>query len=306
METQTSSTAAEHALYFKEFIKSLAEKFHPLQIFCFAKSSTLNESSGCFIDEHSSYTCNYCLLLVTESNTRIDFEVQEFANRYYKQGSMIILSHSRENLENAINANDRFFITAYTTEQLIYSHDGISQCNPSVPFIPTQSAVKANRDLAHRIPLAGGFLNGAGECLSKAQFAVCTFMLHQVVEQCLITLIGAYMGYRTEFHNLVRLLGISRAFSDQPFNLLTSGGTEGQRLFDVLAKSYSGARYSDSFTVTEEDAKALYQKVADFDRLAKAMCKRKIKQLEATATRYRELHKADIETTDHQLAGELL
>ena len=148
----TLSTAAEHAVYFKEFIKSLAEKFQPLQIFCFAKSSILNESSGCFIDDRSAYTCNYCLLLVTESNTRIDFEVQEFANRYYKQGSMIILSHSRESLENAINTNDRFFITASTIGQLIYSHDGITHCDTSVPFIPTQSAVKANRDLSHRIP----------------------------------------------------------------------------------------------------------------------------------------------------------
>lgn len=102
------------------------------------------------------------------------------------------------------------------------------------------------------------------------------------------------------------MLGISRSFSEEPFNLLNSGSPEGQRLFDVLVKSYSGARYSDAFTVTEEDAKALYQKVADFDLLAKAMCKRKIKQLEATATRYRELHKAEIETTDHQLAGALL
>jgi len=60
------SQAAEHASYFKNFIRTVVDRFQPLQIFCFAKSASFYELNGCFIDPKAKHTCNYCLLLVTE------------------------------------------------------------------------------------------------------------------------------------------------------------------------------------------------------------------------------------------------
>ncbi|WP_158800217.1 HEPN domain-containing protein [Pedobacter sp. L105] len=290
METQILIPAAAHAKHFKSFIQLLVGKFQPLQIYCFSKSISFMEKQGCYSNESSSYNCNYCLLVVTENVTRIDYEVQDFANSHYQHGTITILCHGLENITDAIKANNRFFITTCASKQLIYSHDGLSNFDSSNPFIPTQSAIKAQNHSSHHMPLAEGFLNGATECLSKEQYTVCVFLLHQVVEQSLIALIRVHLAYRSEIHNLGRMLGLCRAFSERPIQLLLSGSTEDKRLFDVLTKSYSGARYAKNFTVNGEDAKAIFKKVYAFQELTKEMCGQKIEQLVQEAMIYKELH----------------
>lgn len=301
MEMHPLAQATEHASYFKKFTRTLVDKFQPLQIFCFAKSASFNELNGCFINPEARHTCNYCLLVVTENATRIDHEVQEFCNTYYQNGIITVICHGKETIVNAIKENNRFFTTVCNKGQLIYSHDGMSNFDTSIPFISTQSAIKARKHLSHHMPLAEGFLNGAGECLSQEQFTVCVFMLHQVVEQCLIVLIKVHLAYRSEIHNLKRMLGICRAFSDEPLKTLLSGNPEDQRLFGLLTKSYSGARYANTFSISEEDAKALYQRVSAFLNLTKSMCEEKIAQLDIEAASYGELH-AEQDIVNHQLA----
>lgn len=289
MKMQTLSPAAEHAIYFQKFIKSLVDKYQPLQIYCFSKSVALVDTKGCFLDQESQYNCNYCLLLITESLTRIDHEVQDFSNFHYQQGIITILCHGKESILNAIKANNRFFITACNAGQLIYSHDGMTDQDYSALFIPTHAATKAIKHFSYRILIAEGFLNGAAECISKGQFTVSTFMLHQAVEQCCITLIRIHLAYRSEIHNLKRMLGICRVFSEKPYQLFLAGNPEDQRLFELLLKSYSGARYAHAFSVTEKDAVILFDKVSSFFDLTKTLCKDKIEKLDHEATAYQEL-----------------
>lgn len=289
MEMYPLSPADEHSIYFKTFIKSLIQKFQPQQIFRFAKKSLLEQSNGCFIDSGNDYNCHYCLLIVTETTTRIDHEVQEFANVHYKYGVITILCHGKETILEAIKANNRFFITVYNTGHLVYSHDGMTQPDFPVRFIPTQAGVKAKKQLQHRIPLVEGFLTGAYQCLINGQYNICTFMLHQTVEQCCIVLIRVHIAYRSEIHNLKRLLNLCNSFSNKPFKMLRSGNTEDERLFEILIKSYSEARYGDHFSVEFEDAQHLYDRITDFVSLVKAMCKEKIQRLENEAVLYRNI-----------------
>ena len=141
METHILSATEQQAIYFKTFVQRLVEKFQPLQVFCFAKTNLVSETTGCFKDQQHSFHCNYCLLLVTETNTRIDHEVQDYVNFHYQHGEVTILCHGRESILEAIKANNRFFMTVYTTGQLLYSYDGMSHFDFTGKFIPTQSAV---------------------------------------------------------------------------------------------------------------------------------------------------------------------
>jgi len=185
----------------------------------------------------------------------------------------------------AIQANSRFYISVLTYGKLLYSHDGLLNVDHISPFIPTKGAVKAQKHFDHRMLLADGFLMAAAECLEKKHYGICAFMLHQAVEQACIGLIRVYIAYRAEFHNLQRLLRLCNCFSDQPYKLLI-GSPGDERLFDVLAKSYSAARYRDDFSVSRQDADSLYQRVVCFLALAKAMCTEKIKQLDQEAALY--------------------
>jgi HEPN domain-containing protein len=149
------------------------------------------------------------------------------------------------------------------------------------------------------MPLADGFLMCAAECLAKKQFSISTFMLHQAVEQACICLIRVHIAYRSDFHNLSRLLRLCTCFSEKPFQLFLST-PEDERLFDVMAKSYSASRYQDDFAVSRQDAESLYQRVASFLLLAKAMCDEKIERLAEVASAdaaFKNAYPIPIETT---------
>lgn len=121
-------------------------------------------------------------------------------------------------------------------------------------------------------------------------------MIHQVIEQCLIALIRVHLAYRSEIHNLGRMLGLCTAFSDRPLKKFLSGSAEDKRLFEVLTKSYTGARYAPTFKVNEEEA--IYQKVSAFKVMTLEMCQEKIEYLDKEATNYKELRFA-LRTQDH-------
>lgn len=289
MEMHILSATDLQTGYFKSFVHNLVEKFQPLQIFCFAKSKVIGEATGCFKDQQNKRNSNCCLLMVTETNTRIDHDVQEYSNSQHLHGRIAIICHGQETILEAIKANNRFFMTVCTTGQLLYSHNGMSNFDFTGKFIPTQSAKKAQKHFCHRMPLAEGFLRGAGECLTKEDYNVSIFMLHQVVEQCCIVLIRVHIAYRSEIHNLLRMLRLCTAFSERPLETFLSGSPEDERLFSLLMKSYSGSGYGDGFKVGAQDAHNLYHRVSAFVDLVKEMCGAKIEESEHEALLYKEL-----------------
>ena len=292
METQILSTINDQDKdkYFKTFIKSLVEKFHPLQILCFAKKTTEVKTSGCFIDQQTSHHSDYCLLLVTETNVRIDFPAQDFAYYHFRLGTVTTICYGQQALSEAIKANSRFFITIYAKGELLYSRDGMGKFDFNTQFIPIDPVIKARKHFDYRIPLAEGFLRGAAECLNKQHFEVCTFLVHQCIEQCCIVLIRVHIGYKSEIHNLRRLLGLCNSFSERPKKLFLSGTAEDEQRFDLLMESYSGARYKDYYLIGEEDTQILYNRASRLVELAKEMCSNKIEQLNEEFSRSQEFN----------------
>ena len=293
------SLEADHAFHFREFIRRLAQKFEPLQIFSFSKNTCRQNTQGCFNESPVHFKCDYHLLVVTETATRIDYEIQDFSNTYYRHGTITVICHGRQSVMEAVQHNSRFFISALTTGKLLYSNDGLLNIDLIPPHIPTKGAIKAVKHYDHRMPLADGFLMCASECLGKEQFGICAFMLHQAVEQACICLVRVHIAYRSEFHNLYRLLRLCTCFSERPFQLFLST-PEDERLFDVMAKSYSGSRYKDDFIVSRQDAESLNKRVASFLLVAKEMCNNKIELLDQEAALHAVLKKTEavqVETT---------
>jgi len=293
MNNYLSPTIRQEKEQFVRFIKNLAEKFQPKQIYCFGQITEINEKEGCFTSDTRQVKDQYFLLMVTENVTRIEHEVQEYANNHYPCGTVTILSHGEETIFKAINSNNRFFITVYSTGKLLYNQSGI--CNPKseLRFIPTQAANKAQKHYDQKMLAATGFLRGATECLAHQDYNVCTFMLHQVVEQCCIALVRVHLAYRSDIHHLGRLLRLCRAFSDRPIKTLLSGSAEDERLFNLLQKSYSDSRYGSGFSVSGTEAESLYNRVLSFVNVVKDMCLAKIEDLQHEAMLYQELKRSE-------------
>ncbi len=279
MQELVKSSRGVPAKHFSDFLSELIEKFQPLKIICFSKQNLCYERRGCFgsnLDEHT----HYWLLMITNSKLRIDYEVQDYCNSHFRHGRITFICHSAEAVTEAIGLNSRFFINVFRNGELIYSADGM-MCNQSIPeFIPTQAVFKVEKHWKHRMPLAEGFVEGAGFYLDKENYNLSVFMMHQAVEQCCSLLVRVLMGYRADFHNIRRLLSLCACFSKEPFSLFITESVLDARLFDILVKSYSQARYSNSFLVDETDAKLLFMKVQQFMGLVKKLCLAKISELQ--------------------------
>ncbi|WP_394341724.1 hypothetical protein [Pedobacter alluvionis] len=84
-------------------------------------------------------------------------------------------------------------------------------------------------------------------------------------------------------HNLNRQLRLCDSFSPAPSKLFLSGSEEDKRLFDIMGKSYSAARYKDDFKVEQADAEQIFTRVSTFLKLTEIMCVDKIKSLAKVA-----------------------
>lgn len=132
------SPDAHHAVHFREFIQRLAQKFEPLQIFSFSKNTFTQNTEGCFNENPVYFKCDYCLLVVTETATRIDYEMQDFANTYYRNGTITIICHGRQSVMDAVKHNSRFFISVLNTGKLLYSNDGLLDGDLKPSYILTK------------------------------------------------------------------------------------------------------------------------------------------------------------------------
>ena len=288
MEAQFKTFGQSQNENLSGFIKKLVEKFEPKQIYRFGKIMVLNSRDGCFINNRREETYHHFLLMVTESATRIEHQVQDFSNHSYHFGKVTILVHGRDAIQEAVRANSRFFITVLNRGQLIYNKDGMLQTDGVADYIPTQASVKAQKHYNHRLPLATGFFASAKECLANQHYNLSAFMAHQVVEQCGIALIRVHLAYRCDIHNIYRQLNICDSFTSAPSKLLLSGKKDDKRLMEIMVKSYSSARYKDDFKVCQADAEQLVLKAFKFVKLTEVLCKQKIEKLALEAVAYKQ------------------
>jgi len=289
MKTAYPLSGKSHQEQFSAFIKVLAEKFKPMYIYCFGKLTKTCTKSGCFIDSINDQRNRYYLLMITESSTRIEHEVQNYANDHFLHGRITVLVHGKETLTRSIQANNRFFITVANSGELLYSEDETIESFKVKQFIPTQAAAKASKHFRRVTQLATGFLESGLECLRTGKYHLSVFMLHQVVEQCCIALIRVHLAYRSDIHNLYRLLHLCDSFSPSVSDFFLNQGEEGRRLFDLLVRSYSAARYKDDFLVEQTEAEQLYQEVSAFLQMTTTLCNDKIESLAFEAEVYKQL-----------------
>lgn len=278
MKAKTQKSQQDQADHFRTFLHALVEKFQPIQIISFGKQTTENKLEGCFANSQQK-RIHQCLLLIMESPTRIDYEVQEFVNNQYQLGQLTITCHGETSIKEAIHANSRFFITTINQGKTLYTQSGFHLLDDAPTYIPTKAKAKAENHVYHRTPLIEGFLEAANDALQKERYNLSLFLMHQTVEQACILLIRVQIAYRSEFHNLNRLLGLCRCFSDEPYRLLTGSDSKDRELFDLLIKSYAKARYAPSFSVNPKDAQELYSKISAFVDLTKKMCLAKMEEL---------------------------
>jgi HEPN domain-containing protein len=214
--------------------------------------------------------------MLTAEVTRIEHEVQDYVNGFSKTYTITIIVHGLQTVTNAIAQGSRFFTLACRDGMQLYSAKGLG-LNIDYPDLnPATTFAKAQKHYFHRFGMACGFMESASTSYDNGFYSNCMFELHQCMEQACIAVIRVYMAYRSDMHNLARLLNLCKCFSDGQVELFPIRNEDDNRLFQLLVKSYSDTRYKDDYKIVDHDADELCTQVRAFLDLIKKLCNKRL------------------------------
>jgi HEPN domain-containing protein len=279
-----------NSIELRDLVKRITDHYKTEQIICFGSVKEAKSIHSCFMEDSDKENLHYFLLMITTETTRIEHQVQDFVNGIIQDASVTILAHGMETVANALKQGSRFFTTVCRDGFYLYSSNGPNLLMGCPPLNPITTHLKAEKHYHHRYGMALGFMEAADNCFEKGYFNNTVFMLHQAVEQSCIAMIRVFMAYRSDIHNLSRLLKLCLCFSSEPQNVFSTNTAEEQRLFRLLEKSYSDARYRDGYKVDDTDAKMLLAKVSAFIELTERLCLERLSE-------YRQLSEVKLDET---------
>lgn len=276
MEKNTVNLSSAQSLELKELISSLVTKYEVEYIFCFGCSDEHCKSVGCFSERFNARKTHYFLLMLTTQITRIEHEVQDHVNGLSEDFTISIIVHGLQTATNAVAQGSRFFCSACRDGVQLYSANGL-RLSLDYPILnPATTFAKAQKHFFHRFGMACGFLESASTSYDNGFYGNCMFELHQCMEQACIAVIRVYMAYRSDMHNLARLLNLCKCFCNPQVELYPRKSEEDDRLFQLLLKSYSETRYKDDYQIVDHDADELCTQVRSFLETVKKLCNKRL------------------------------
>lgn len=96
-------------------------------------------------------------------------------------------------------------------------------------------------------------------------------------------MIRVFTGLHTSTHNLSKLLQYTRLFSMEPSAIFPRNTPEEIRLYNLLFKGYSDARYRQSYRINENELHILIDRIRQLLQIAQRLCTGQLKRYKLPA-----------------------
>jgi len=254
-------------------IKIIVDAIHPEKIILFGVYSVAGDAE-LFTHALSPATIPFDLLIATSSiERRADYELQDILeNRCREVASVTTVIHDIDHVNRQILARQYFFSLVAMDGILLYDA-GITPLEK--PGLPDFDAVKrtAEKDLERWAGQATAFYKNARFSLQNKEWKITTFLLHQAAEQIYQAILLVFTGYKPTTHNLDKLRRYTNRLSLELASLFPRDSPEEEHLFRLLTQGYVDARYKDHFTVSEQEASLLTDRVQQLLDIAGRVCR---------------------------------
>lgn len=246
---------------FLEAISRVADAIKPEAIICYGSRKTKREVWSAFNHAPTLDTrAHYDILIITRLGEKCkDHEVFDKVNQLNSETIRLIpVIHPLKAVQEAIQKSSRFFTTVCRKGVLVYG-----EAKPEVGPESAETCPYDQSHWAHHFGLAKQFLHGAEHYLSNAQSSLSVFMFHQATEHACIAIIHVCLGYRSATHSLSRLLALTENISPELSGLFLRHTESEKELFGLLSHAYSDVRYRQTFAISLEDSKRLFERVKE-------------------------------------------
>ncbi|WP_142683026.1 HEPN domain-containing protein [Chitinophaga polysaccharea] len=269
-----------------QLVQKIVQATNPDKIICYGSRITTMQDWSCFAQGTGCKEIahpTYDLLIIPNSNEkRADHELIQIAEQQALPLGCAVTSVVQKlaSVNSLLEKGARFFATLYRKGVLVYNGSGAALVTP--PNEPDITTVKSRiTDYWDKcFGMAQCFLKSASFCIDGGWHEQAVFNLHQSVQHTCMALLRVFTGFRSNTHNLARLLALVQHFSYAPMMVFPCITKEETDLFNTLNKAYSDARYNESYMVSVEKATILMERVSDFIAIAERLYQQRLLDLE--------------------------
>ncbi|MFR9165616.1 MAG: HEPN domain-containing protein [Dysgonomonas sp.] len=170
----------------------------------------------------------------------------------------------------------RYFYTQIKEEGVILYNSGKYKLARRRKLNFDEIKEQAQEYFTEKFERANGFLRQANHAYNDKDYRIASFDLHQACENYYYAIRLSFTLRNNKQHNLSKLSGSVKKYSDELKMVFPQDTPEEKRLFTLLKAAYVDARYNPHFVVTKEDIDALVPKVELLRDITEKICRERI------------------------------
>ena len=264
-----------------EVIKEVAQ---PHKIILFGSYATGNWVEDEYMENGIRYTYNsdYDFLVVTKDRKEKDYILSDKIVNKSKHITQVTVNSLILELDY-VNEGLRigqYFFTDIVREGILLHDSGETVFEEAKELSREEQKEISEGYYKEWFGTANVFLNVAQDLLSKSEFKIGVFQLHQPAERFYHTMLLVFTGYKPKTHALEKLRAFTKPYSKDLFLLFpVEDSTEEAHLFDLLKRGYIDARYKHDYAITERELTTLIEKVKHMATTVETTCSRHLVSL---------------------------
>lgn len=201
-----------------------------------------------------------------------------FANKDIDRHTPVQFINEDIKMLNKSLAEGRYFFTQIKQEGVVLYDSGKFKLARRRKLNFEEIKQQAQEYFDEKFKKANLFLDDAIHNRTKGEYVQASFYLHQACENYYTAIRLTFTLRSNKQHNLSKLSGSTKRYSDDLRAVFPQDTPEEKRLFALIKAAYVDARYNPKFLVTKEDIDALIPKVELLRDITKRICEGRIKE----------------------------
>lgn len=227
------------------------------------------------------YISDYDFLVVTQDNPEKTYvqesKIMDRVDHFNPPVNLEI--HEIDYINEGLGWGQYFFADIVKEGIILYDSGRINFIEPRV--LTAQEAKEISQLYFQKwFKRANGFISGIDGYISKEEYNVCAFILHQAAESYYYTTLLVFTGYKPKTHNLGKLKKQTKNISEELFLLFPESNKSEKHLFDLLKRGYVDARYKDDYVISKAEVLALVERMEKMKTIVQRVCSQKIDSIE--------------------------
>jgi len=285
LKTDLSHLPKEKQDELQDIVKIIVEMTYPEMVILFGSHARGDWVNDQYTEDGITYTytSDFDLLVIVEDEHKIKPSIEGKIRRKNRQAShhdtpVNVIFHEIGFVNKELEEGNYFF--SDIEKEGILLHDS-GKCHLSVSKEQTseEACKKAKEYFDYWFVSADHFFEDYESNLAKERLQKAAFELHQAAERYLVTTLLVFTCYKPKTHDLTLLYHDVCRHGKEFRDIFPKNNNEENRLFNLLQKAYSDARYRIDYRISSEDLIKLAERINQLKRLTEKYCRKKIETI---------------------------